>query len=83
MEEKIVPFQTSKGVVVIGLFISESDPDLYYWIRRFDSEEARSQIYFAKPPPPKRGVVDFCYSFFNSYELRNKGMISATPLLGG
>jgi hypothetical protein len=40
-----VPFQTSKGVVVIGLFISESDPDLYYWIRRFDSEEARSQIY--------------------------------------
>jgi hypothetical protein len=40
-----VPFQTSKGGVVIGLFISESHPDLYYWIRHFDSEEAHSQIY--------------------------------------
>jgi hypothetical protein len=45
MEEKIVPFQISKGVVVIGMFISETDPDLYYWVRRFDSEEARMQIY--------------------------------------
>ena len=45
MEEKIVPFQTSKGVVVIGMFISEADPDLYYWIRRFDNEAARVQIY--------------------------------------
>jgi hypothetical protein len=45
MEETIVPFQTSKGVVVVGMFVSESDPDVYYWIRRFDNEAARVRIY--------------------------------------
>ncbi|MCL5999394.1 MAG: NIPSNAP family protein [Chloroflexi bacterium] len=47
MEEEIIPFQTSKGVVVIGSFIAEQEPDLYVWIRRFDSEEERQRIYKA------------------------------------
>ncbi len=45
MEEKIIPFQVALGVVVVGSFIAEEDPDLYVWIRRFDSEQARQRLY--------------------------------------
>lgn len=47
MEEVVIPFQVSKGMVVIGSFIAEEDPDLYVWIRRFDDEEQRKQLYAA------------------------------------
>jgi len=39
MENEIIPYQISKGMVVIGSFISPEDEDLYVWIRRFESEE--------------------------------------------
>ena len=45
MEETLIPFQVSKGVVVVGSFIDEEDPDGYVWIRRFDSEEDRAFGY--------------------------------------
>jgi hypothetical protein len=45
MEEVIIPFQVSKGVVVIGSFCAEQESDLYIWIRRFDNEEARVKLY--------------------------------------
>lgn len=45
MEEKIIPFQTSKGVVVVGSFIASEEDDLYVWIRRFDSEAERKRLY--------------------------------------
>jgi hypothetical protein len=47
MEEKIIPFQISKGMVVIGSFYGEQEDDLYVWIRRFDSEEQRKALYAA------------------------------------
>ena len=47
MEEEIIPFQISKGMVVVGSFIGEQEDDLYVWIRRFDSEEQREQLYDA------------------------------------
>ena len=47
MEEVIIPFQISKGMVVVGSFVSEQEPDLYVWIRRFDSEEERVKLYKA------------------------------------
>jgi hypothetical protein len=47
MDEKIIPFQTSKGVVVVGSFVGETSDDLYVWIRRFDNEEERARIYKA------------------------------------
>ena len=47
MEETIIPFQTSKGMVVVGSFIGEQEDDLYVWIRRFESEEQRKQLYAA------------------------------------
>ncbi len=47
MDEKIIPFQISKGMVVVGSFIGEDEEDLYVWIRRFESDEQRDQLYRA------------------------------------
>ena len=47
MENEIIPYQTSKGMVVIGSFVGEEESDLYFWIRRFDSEEQRIRLYDA------------------------------------
>ena len=45
MEEEVIPFQISKGVVVVGSFIAEEEEDLYIWIRRFENEEERERLY--------------------------------------
>ena len=45
MEEKIIPFQICQGMVVIGSFVGEQEEDLYVWIRRFESEEQREELY--------------------------------------
>ncbi len=47
MEEEIIPYQVSKGMVVVGSFVCEEEDDLYIWIRRFESEEQREQLYEA------------------------------------
>ena len=45
MEEEIIPFQISKGMVVVGSFLGEEEDDLYVWIRRFQNEEERKRLY--------------------------------------
>ena len=45
MEEQIIPFQTSKGVVVVGSFVAQEEDDLYVWIRRFENEAKRKRLY--------------------------------------
>jgi hypothetical protein len=45
MEEEVIPFQVSKGIVVVGSFVAMDDPDLYVWIRRFDNEEEAERLY--------------------------------------
>jgi hypothetical protein len=47
MEEMIIPFQVSKGMVVVGSFVADEDPDAYVWIRRFENEQEREQLYKA------------------------------------
>lgn len=47
MEETVIPFQASKGMVIVGSFVSEEEDDLYVWIRRFNSEEEREAQYAA------------------------------------
>jgi NIPSNAP len=47
MEEVIIPFQVSKGMVIVGTFVADEDDDLYVWIRRFASEEERKALYAA------------------------------------
>jgi hypothetical protein len=43
----LIPFQVSKGMVIVGSFTGMADPDLYVWIRRFESEAEREQLYAA------------------------------------
>jgi len=47
MEQEIIPFQVSKGMVITGSFQGETDPSIYIWLRRFDSEEQREAQYAA------------------------------------
>ena len=47
MEETIIPFQTGKGMVIVGSFVGEEEDDLYIWVRRFASEEDRERLYEA------------------------------------
>ncbi len=45
MEEHIIPFQVSCGMVVAGSFTAEGDDTLYVWMRRFASEAERKRLY--------------------------------------
>lgn len=47
MEKEIIPFQVSKGMVILGSFVAQEEKDLYVWIRRFESEEERKRLYEA------------------------------------
>ena len=47
MEEVIIPYQVSKGMIIVGSFAGEEEEDLYVWIRRFENEEEREQLYEA------------------------------------
>ena len=47
MEEVIIPFQVSKGMLIVGSFVGEQDENLYVWIRRFESESERERLYEA------------------------------------
>lgn len=47
MDDTVIPFQTSKGMVVAGSFVGDEEDDLYVWIRRFESEEDRKRLYEA------------------------------------
>jgi hypothetical protein len=45
MEEQIIPFQTSKGMVIVGSWVGKEEDDLFVWIRRFDNEAERQRLY--------------------------------------
>jgi hypothetical protein len=47
MEEEIIPFQVSKGMVITGSFRGETDESKYVWLRRFESEAEREALYKA------------------------------------
>lgn len=47
MEEEIIPFQISQGMVVLGSFVGQEEEDLFVWIRRFESEDERQHLYRA------------------------------------
>lgn len=47
MNEIIIPYQVSKGQVVVGSFAGEEEADLYVWIRRFKNEAEREALYEA------------------------------------
>jgi len=47
MHTEILPFQVSKGMVVNASYRGEEDDSVYFWIRRFESEAQREELYAA------------------------------------
>ncbi len=47
MQSTIIPFQVSKGMVICGSYRGEQDDSVYFWIRRFESEQHREALYEA------------------------------------
>ena len=47
MEDEIIPFQVAKGMVICGSFKGEEDESIYIWLRRFESEQRRVELYAA------------------------------------
>jgi len=47
MEQEIIPFQVSKGMVITGSFRGETDSSIYVWLRRFENEAEREALYKA------------------------------------
>jgi NIPSNAP protein len=47
MEEVIIPFQTTRGMQIMGSWVGEEEDDLFVWIRRFESEQERERLYKA------------------------------------
>ena len=47
MEEVIIPFQTQRGMKIMGSWVGEEEDDLFVWIRRFESEQEREKLYEA------------------------------------
>ena len=45
MEDEIIPFQVAKGMVICGSFKGEEDESIYIWLRRFESEKRREELY--------------------------------------
>lgn len=45
LEEEIIPFQVSHGMVVPGSFTVEKSDTLFVWLRRFASEAERKRLY--------------------------------------
>ncbi|MBL8697076.1 MAG: NIPSNAP family protein [Alphaproteobacteria bacterium] len=45
MEEKIIPFQTARGMTIVGSWTDPAQPDHYVWMRRFESEEQRKALW--------------------------------------
>jgi hypothetical protein len=47
MARVVIPFQTSRGMVIPAAFLDEENADIYVWMRRFESEEQRESLYAA------------------------------------
>ena len=45
MDNEIIPFQTSKGMKILGTYIGETEENLFVWVREFASEEDRVRLY--------------------------------------
>ncbi len=47
MHEELLPYQRSKGMVIVDTYIRTDDTgtDFFVWLREFENEEARQRIY--------------------------------------
>lgn len=53
MDEEILPFQVARGMVIPAIFHGEEDDSVFIWLRRFESEAEREQLYKAVYEDPE------------------------------
>jgi len=53
MEEKVIPYQVGRGMVIVGSWADQEQPDHSIWMRRFESEDERKALYKAVYEDPK------------------------------
>jgi len=46
-DEEVVPYQTSKGIVFLGSYVSEENPNTFIWLRGFKDQAELDRIYKA------------------------------------
>ncbi len=47
VEARVIPFQSARGMVIVGSWLGETEDDLYVWMRRFEDEAERERLYAA------------------------------------
>lgn len=83
MDEIIIPFQRDKGMDIVGSFVSIDEPDLYVWIRRFESEEQLKNLYDAVYGDPHwTGPIKAAMGDMLIRESITVRLLEATPLCG-
>ena len=45
MNDHVLPFQVSQGMVIPAMFTAPKEKDLFVWLRRFRSEAERKRLY--------------------------------------
>lgn len=45
MVEQAIPRQTAAGMVILGHFWDRDHPEAYWWMRRFEDETQREELY--------------------------------------
>jgi len=45
MNDHVLPFQVSQGMVIPAMFTAPKEKDLFIWLRRFRSEAERKRLY--------------------------------------
>lgn len=45
MDDEIMPFQVSQGMIIPAGFTAPKEKDLYVWLRRFKNEADRKRLY--------------------------------------
>jgi hypothetical protein len=53
IEEQVIPFQTARGMTIVGSWIDRDQPDRYVWMRRFESEEQHEALRTAVYQDPQ------------------------------
>ena len=63
MEEEIIPFQVSKGMVILGSFVGQEEDDLYVWMPSRPGEfrpEPLTEPDVTLSRHPARATVEGC-----------------------
>jgi hypothetical protein len=47
MEQVVIPFQVSMGMVVVASFVGQEEGDIYIWIRQFEDEYELGRLHEA------------------------------------